>query len=136
MYELFDHTADMGLRVRASDLSTLFAEAAKAFFEIVVHRPTAVQKTEEITLRLEGVELSLLLHDWLNELLYLFEVKRFIGREVKTVVDDHGLTAKITGETFNIERHGQGKELKAVTYHALRVIKDDANWLAEVIFDI
>src|SRR5689334_13740816 len=30
MYETFEHTADLGLRIRAPDLDTLFAEAGRA----------------------------------------------------------------------------------------------------------
>ena len=36
MIEIFDHTADLGLRVRAADLDTLFAEAARALFSAIV----------------------------------------------------------------------------------------------------
>ena len=36
MYELFEHTADLGLRVRAPDLDTLFAEAAAGLFSMIV----------------------------------------------------------------------------------------------------
>ena len=32
MYELFEHTADLGLRVRAADLDSLFNEAAQCLF--------------------------------------------------------------------------------------------------------
>ena len=34
----FEHTADLGLRVRAGDLDTLFAEAARALFAAIVAR--------------------------------------------------------------------------------------------------
>ena len=30
MYETFEHTADLGLRIRAASLNALFAEAAEA----------------------------------------------------------------------------------------------------------
>ena len=36
MYELFEHTADLGLRVIAPDLDTLFAEAGACLFSAVV----------------------------------------------------------------------------------------------------
>ncbi|MBL8196589.1 MAG: archease, partial [Blastocatellia bacterium] len=32
MYEIFEHTADLGLRVKAKDINTLFAEAALGMF--------------------------------------------------------------------------------------------------------
>ena len=47
-----------------------------------------------------------------------------------------GLVAEVEGEPFDEARHGRGQELKAVTYHALRVAQDDAGWIAEVLIDI
>ncbi|MHC4429110.1 MAG: archease, partial [Planctomycetota bacterium] len=36
MYELFEHTADLGLRVQAPDLDGLFAEAGLGLFSVIV----------------------------------------------------------------------------------------------------
>ena len=43
MYETFEHTADLGLRVRAADLDTLFAEAAACLFSAIVEDPATVR---------------------------------------------------------------------------------------------
>ena len=34
--ETFDHTADLGLRIRASDLGDLFETAAEGLFDVIV----------------------------------------------------------------------------------------------------
>ena len=36
MYEVFEHTADLGLRVRADSLQSLFVEAARGMFAMIV----------------------------------------------------------------------------------------------------
>src|SRR5262245_33740299 len=36
MHEVFEHTADLGLRIRAANLNDLFVEAAQALFETIV----------------------------------------------------------------------------------------------------
>ena len=36
MYETFEHTADLGLRIRAADLPSLFADAGRGLFSIIV----------------------------------------------------------------------------------------------------
>ena len=46
MYETFEHTADLGLRVRAPDLDTLFAEAAGALFAAIIEDPGTVQNVD------------------------------------------------------------------------------------------
>src|SRR4051812_40610080 len=48
MYELFEHTADLGLRAAAPDLDTLFAEAATCLFTAVVEDPSTVRPTTEV----------------------------------------------------------------------------------------
>ena len=46
MYETFEHTADLGLRIRAPDLNTLFAEAGLAIFSALVENLDAVRPTQ------------------------------------------------------------------------------------------
>src|SRR5206468_7449998 len=56
MYEHFEHTADLGLRVRAADMDTLFAEAAEALFAAVVEDPTAVESRDPLAVRVAGTD--------------------------------------------------------------------------------
>ncbi len=80
MHETFDHTADLGLRARAADLNTLFAEAAEALFETLVEDLGTVLATESRNIRLSGTDREYLLFDWLKELLYLFDAEHFLCR--------------------------------------------------------
>ena len=54
MYELFDHTADLGLRIRADSLSELFSEAARALFSAIVVNLETVKTVEQKTFEIEG----------------------------------------------------------------------------------
>ena len=73
MYETFDHTADLGLRVRAADLSTLFAEAGLALLSSLVEDPGAVRPERRLDIELPADDVEYLLFDWLKALLYRFE---------------------------------------------------------------
>ena len=66
MYEVFEHTADVGLRVRAADLGELFAEAARGLFSLIVPDLASVRPKQELPFRLAGSEREYLLFDWLN----------------------------------------------------------------------
>src|SRR5262245_48517965 len=68
MYETFDHTADLGLGIRAPDLDTLFAEAAEALFSVVVEDLATVRPEQPVDVRLEGRDREYLLFDWLRAL--------------------------------------------------------------------
>ncbi len=137
MYEHFEHTADLGLRVRAADLDTLFAEAAEALSAAIVEDVTAIQPREAVPVRIGGTDLAYLLFDWLKEWLLRFEVERRLFRRFEVKVTADGLEGTAWGEPFDPERHPLSHEVKAITYHGLRVEHTpEGGWLAEVIVDI
>jgi SHS2 domain-containing protein len=136
MHEFFEHTADLGIRVRAADLETLFVEAATALFEAVVDNLDAVKPERTVSLRVDGTELEYLLFDWLKELLYRFDAERLLFSRFAVKVTPAGLEGTAAGEELDPGRHELGHEVKAITYHGLRVERTDGEWLAEVIVDI
>jgi SHS2 domain-containing protein len=136
MYEVFEHTADLGLRIRAPDLDTLFAEAAAALFSVITEDLAAVQPRESLHVRLEADEREYLLFDWLKALLYHFDTKHRLFSRFEVHVDAGGLTGTAWGEPLDRARHALDHEVKAITYHGLRVEQTDGGWLAEVIVDI
>jgi SHS2 domain-containing protein len=136
MYEVFDHTADIGLRVRAASLEALFVEAARGLFSLIVVNPDDVRDVNEIAVRLQDDEPDYLLLDWLNELLFLFESRRVLLVEFDVKLDGDHLSATARGEVFDPKRHELDHEVKAITYHGLKVERDGDGWLAEVIVDI
>jgi protein archease len=136
MYETFEHTADLGLRVRAADLPSLFAEAARGLFSIIVADPGAVRPLETISLNVKGDVPELLLFDWLSELLYIYETRRLLLSQFDARLGPTGLTATARGEPIDPNRHALDHEVKAITYHALKLQREADGWLAEVIVDI
>jgi SHS2 domain-containing protein len=136
MYETFDHTADLGLRIRAADLDTLFAEAAQALFAALVENPDAVAPRQRFEITIAGSDREYLLFDWLKELLYRFEVEHLLLSRFEVHVGANGLQASVWGEPFDPQRHELAHEVKAITYHGLRVEQTPDGWLAEVIVDI
>jgi SHS2 domain-containing protein len=136
MYEHFEHTADLGLRVRAPDLNTLFAEAAEALSAAIVEDVNAIEPREPLTVRVAGTDRAYLLFDWLRELLYRFDAERRLFRRFDVQVSEKGLEATAWGEPYDPERHPLSHEVKAITYHGLRVEREGEEWVVEVIVDI
>ncbi len=136
MYEVFEHTADLGLRVRASTKEALFAEVAQGLFAMIVANLDTVQPVQSRTLEIAGDELDFLMFDWLNELLYAFEAERLLLSRFEVRLADDGLQAVCWGEEMDPQRHEMEHEVKAITYHQLRVERTDGGWLAEIIVDI
>jgi SHS2 domain-containing protein len=136
MYEIFEHTADLGLRVVAADLETLFVDAACGLFSIIVANLDEVRLVREVEIRVAGTATDYLLFDWLSELLYLSESERLLLADFQVRLTDEGLVAMARGEPQDPTRHHLAHEVKAVTYHGLKVEQTSDGWLAEVILDI
>jgi SHS2 domain-containing protein len=136
MFETFDHTADLGLRARAATLDELFAEAGVALFSTVVEDLTAVRALTRVDIAVTGTDREYLLFDWLKELLYRFDADHLLFSRFDVKVTDAGLTAAAWGEPLDWDRHVPNHEVKAITYHGLKVEQSADGWMAEVIVDI
>lgn len=136
MFEFFEHTADLGLRVRAPDFDTLLVDAARALFAAICAEPDAVRPQHLVEIDLPADDPDYLLFDWLKELLFRFETDRLLFTRFEVRCDAAGLHGKAWGEPFDPERHPLEHEVKAVTYHELKVAREADGWLAEIIVDI
>ncbi|MEW6733484.1 MAG: archease [Acidobacteriota bacterium] len=136
MYEIFEHTADLGLRITAPDLNSLFAQTAEAFFSLIVENLSEVHAEQQIDFQITGEDKAYLLFDWLNELLYTFDTRHLLLCQYNVEVDETGLRAQAWGEKLDINRHQLDHEIKAITYHELKVEQISYGWQAEVIVDI
>lgn len=135
MYEFFEHTADVGLRVRAPDLDGLFADAASGLFALVVEGPLRLGP-ERRAFDVAGTRHDHLLFDWLNELLYVFDTERLLLGDFDVRVTDAGVHATARARALDSGRDRLVHEIKAITYHGLRVEQSADGWQAELIVDI
>ncbi len=135
-YILIDHTADIGIDVFGATLQELFANAAFALFDILTDLPVVAGKDKH-TITASGIDREQLLVNWLSELLYLHDVKNLLFRDFQiTDMTDTQLTASVSGEPFNEEKHVIKTGIKAITYHNLSIVQADHQWKARVIFDL
>jgi SHS2 domain-containing protein len=136
MFQTFDHTADIGLRIEAATLEELFIDAARGLTSLVVENCDDVQPRLSETIQIAGTETDYLLFDWLNELLFRFETRGMLFREFEVRLDPNGLEATVAGEPLDRSRHQLAHEVKAITYHGLSVEKTDGGWRTELVLDI
>jgi SHS2 domain-containing protein len=137
-FELLDHTADAGLRVTAKDLDALFADAAAGLTAVLVDDRDAIREVESAAVQVSAPRVDDLLHDWLAEVLFLFQTRRLIGRRFGAAVDSvrGAASGTVFGERYDEARHGAGLDVKAVTYHGLKVERVAEGYSAEVILDV
>ena len=134
VYETFEHTADIGLRVRAKDLPKLFGEAATGLFSLITEDPPPPVGDGRHSFSISGSDVTLLFFDWLAELLYVFATAHVGFFDFDVRFSSHGLDADATSYPINPAR--VDRELKAITYHRLAVEQREDGWVAEFIVDV
>jgi len=135
-YWQLPHTADLVWRIRGDSLKELYENAAAALVSTLTDRRTLrLRETREITL--EAPDREALLVDWLNHLLYLFDIDGFLGRQFRVLSLTPGsLKAQVRGEIFEPTRHPEKTGVKAATYHHLEIKPKNHEWQATVVLDL
>lgn len=137
-YEFFEHTADIGAVVRGATLPRLFENAARALFDLLCDRRT-VRPRRTVRIVVQGSSLEDLLVRWLSELLYRLETEDLVFSSFAVERVDRLLfrargTAR--GETIDRARHRLRREIKAVTYHQIRLVRGRSAWRVRLVFDV
>jgi SHS2 domain-containing protein len=136
-FEFFEHTADIGARVYGATLPELFENAARAMFAAMGElRKSGGRSQKSVELRAETAED--LLHDWLTELLFEVSANQMVYDHFGFEQLDAGhLKASLSGGAIDFSKSQPREEIKAVTYHQLRVEQlPDGSWQATIIFDV
>lgn len=131
-----EHTADLGIEAEGDSPAELFTAAAAGFYALIAD-PSGIEARRTISVSATGGDWEELLHAWLSELLAEFNIKGFIGINYDiSNIEPQRVNARVEGEPLDLKRHRFHTEIKAVTYHQLRVWQDGGKWRARVIFDV
>ena len=112
MYEIVEHTADIGLKIKSDSLENAFREAALGMLSLMID--------------IEKVENRFSMDVNIN-------AEKFVYSDVKVELKNNTLNAKLFGENYNKSKHGSKLLIKAVTYHMISVKENGEIF---VIFDI
>jgi len=144
-FDYLEHTADIYIVAYGSDLLTLYENAGLALFESMTNTADLEKKMKKEIVS-EGFDLESLLYKWLEDLLMLYYSENIMCGEVKV----HELSIKRSdeseilymikgeciGDIFDPEKYEPKVEIKAVTYHMMRILKDEEGWRAYFVLDI
>lgn len=133
-YEILEHTADVGLRARAPDITSLFEQATRGLCEIAGIWQDGSGTPVEIDV--EARDRNGLIVDWLNDVLYVHDAGNVA---VCSVEVDEASENRARGR-ITVRPLGEGADtaiqVKAVTYHQLEVRQTSTGWSATVFLDI
>ena len=136
--DTFDHTADVGLRIRGDDLDDLFRTAAGGIFDYIVANRDEVRAAEPRPIDLRSDSPIDLFVTFLNDLIFRSETRHrlYTPFDIRVAPDGLSLSGTIGGEPIDRDRHVLDHEVKAVTHHAMTLGRDGRGWVAELILDI
>jgi SHS2 domain-containing protein len=137
--KILSHTADIRVDITAQTIEKLFINAASCLFGLLTDIKIKPKITREV--QLEAQNLEELLVFWLNELVSVFYSFKFLPCSYKIIIEDSEglkvLKAKIKGADFDPYNNKHMKlEIKAATYHNLKIEKNKKSFEAQVIFDV
>lgn len=135
-YILLNHTADLAVRIRGSDLKDLFENSGRTLMHLILGRELPCEGPA-LEISLTAQDLDDLMVRWLSEILYLLEGEHLVvtAFEIKAVTPSR-LQASVRTVPFDPEIHEILSEIKAVTYHQIEVARKAGNWEARVIMDV
>jgi len=134
-FEIIEHTADVGIKAYGTSVKEAFANAARGLFSLITELDD-VEEVEYRDIEVTAPDRESLLVEWLNELIYLFDVENIIFRRFDiTRLSDTQMRVRSYGEKVDSSKHKLKTGVKAATYHMLRIDRGNG-CRVEVLFDI
>lgn len=136
-YRTIRHTADKAIYVWGETLPQLFENAAYGTFSLIAdisRLKPEISREVDIS---NGGDISLLLVDWLSELLYIFDTEKILFCKFKVnSLDEKGISSTCEGVRIRPGLPWRGSYVKAVTYHNLEVERTEKGYRARIFFDV
>ena len=143
-FKIISHTADIGFAIEDNSPEGVILDAISALFSVILGDDYGKEglflgTSKELELHLKAGSLDILLHDILEELLFLFSTKSIVPvgtRKIQLDVSNVFVSIVLEFKKVNVSKLSDITEVKAVTYHKLEFSKRGEVWQAKVILDI
>jgi len=137
-YQPINQKADRGFQVEAPSLERLYIDSALAMTDQLVKLAT-IKSNERFEILVESNSKEALLALWLNEILQLFEQKKFLPRQIYfSQFNGTKIKATLMGESYNPIQHGHVAKLKAIQPENLKLgilSQGENTFFARVLLD-
>ena len=129
-------SADYEFEATAQSIEELFETCGQATFAAM----TEIEKVKpaaEIKFEVQAATLEDLLFSFLSELVYIKDTQRLFLSKFDVAIDSpYHLTCRARGERIDENRHVIKTDVKAATYHEMKISKTDSGYYAHAILDL
>ena len=138
-FNFIEHTADIAVDLEADSLEELFICAAEAWNSAMCE-DCNISANDSKKIELSADTREELLVDFLSEINYFFLTKKWFTVSVSslTLKENNAveLSAAINGQDISSSDIEFDEEIKAVTYHQLKIKKESGKFSTRIVFDI
>jgi len=147
-FKTIEHTADIGIRAYGDTREQLFENCAVGMMSIILgtdYVNSIVSNGDtnshfnpfKENIEVDGDDDEDLLYGFLSDVLYLFEAEDFIPLRFNDSIIKSGIfRTSISGVKYDPRIFNILKEVKAVTFHRMKIERKGNKWQTDVIFDV
>ena len=130
MFRIEQHTADIRIRVVAPTAEELFADGVRGLMAVM--KPSGRGESGDVSIEIDGPDVTALLVDFLNEILLRCHTERRAFDPESIVLRDHSIAARLKAAVVDDFE----EDVKAVTYHDADVVMTPEGWSTSLVLDV
>lgn len=139
-YKFIEHPADIAVEVDGNSLEELFKSACYAWREAAMNI-SSFNKESSKKFIFNGTTAEILLIELLSELNFQLYSKKWVFVTIQNLAiekkdSDYHLEIELFGQTFHPEIHDMKEEIKAITYHQVKIEKVGNLYKTLIVFDV
>jgi SHS2 domain-containing protein len=133
----YEASGDLGIQARGANLLAAVAAAAHGLIASLLP-PQTIRDVEVRAISAQGRDEQETVVNFLNDMLFLVYGHRWLPKYIKTLsLHNNGrIAASLAGEPMAPERHHIDREIKAVTYHNLSIVRYQDEVTIELLCDL
>jgi SHS2 domain-containing protein len=133
-------TADVAFEAKGNTIEEVFLSAWVATLNTMIEQVESVEMKSTRRITVTGTEPDMLLYDFLGKLIFYKdacnELLRVREMELRTFHGHYEISAVLSGEPIDTDKHRMLLDVKAVTFHRLAVVQTPSGWSATVVLDV
>lgn len=131
-FKFLPHTADIKFQAYGKTINEVFENSTLAISNFLA-KEKRVKTIKTKTIKVTGHDKESLFYNFLEELIYILEVKNFIISKAKITIKENTLKAKLSGDkasNYDLD------QIKSPTYHQMYIKKTKKGWEAQAVMDV
>jgi SHS2 domain-containing protein len=138
-FRYIDHVSDAMVEAYGRTLGEAFAHSARALVNLVCN-VSKVDPDKIVTIETTGFDRKSLLYNWLEKVLLVLLIDNIILAKfevkIKRHKDDYYLFSTCKGDDFLRQKHEYKVEVKAITYHGMKITDKKGKVIIRFLVDL